>query len=423
MAKKDTSALAASFDFFKTIKTGDKFTDAGKKREINAWIDTGSYTLNALISGDMTKGFPGNRAVMLAGEEAVGKTFFAIYGFAKPLVDMGYFIFYVDTENAVTEDQLISFGLPEGSFKIISQDIVEELKVNFDTILGQLEEARGKALTNKNKCAFIIDSQGMLDTLKSRKDIKEENFVNDMTLQKELKRLYRSILVRMGELEIPMLITNHVYTNIGGYGDPKKVAGGSGGLYASSVILSMKKKQYKEGEIRMGTIITAKNLKSRICRDGLESSVYLNFEKGLNKWYGLHLFAQDADLIEKYSSEFEDMGVVAPKYRGKPTLYVIKDPKKEPKNWIVCKDTELHKASTIGTIFDEINSHVKDTFRLLNPSDFDYGDEDPDEQDVDIEEANFKTEGDDTDDTKVVKATKGKKKLVIEPTVDASEAV
>lgn len=420
MAKKDKDKVAinASFDFFKTVKTGDKFTDAGKKREINTWIDTGSYTLNALISGDMTKGFPGNRAVMLAGEEAVGKTFFAIYGFAKPLVDMGYFIFYVDTENAVTEDQLISFGLPEGSFKIISQDIVEDLKVNFDIILSQLEEARGKALTNKNKCAFIIDSQGMLDSMKARKDIKEENFVNDMTLQKELKRLYRSILVRMGELEIPMLITNHVYSNIGGYGDPKKVAGGSGGLYASSVILSMRKKQYKEGDLRMGTIITAKNLKSRICRDGLESSVYLNFERGLNKWYGLHLFAQDAGLIEKFNSDFEDMGVVKPKYRGSPTLYIIKDPKKEPKNWIVCKDTELHKASTIGTIFDEINQHVINTFKLLNPSEFDYGEEDPDEQDVEINEDNFKESTEDTDDTIVVKAKKGNKKLAIEPVLE-----
>jgi hypothetical protein len=261
----------------------------------------------------------------------------------------------------------------------------------------------------------------MLDTLKSRKDIKDENYVSDMTIQKELKRLYRSILVRMGELEIPMLITNHVYTNIGGYGDPKKVAGGSGGLYASSVILSMKKKQYKEGDTRMGNIITAKNLKSRICRDGLESCVYLNFEKGLNKWYGLHLFALDADLIEKFSSEHEDMGVVAPKYRGKPTLYVIKDPKKEPKNWIVCKDTELHKGSTIGTIFNEINTYVKDTFKLLNPSDFDYGNEDPDEQDVEIYEDNFKAEGEDTDDTKVVKATKGKKKLVISEQAEDSE--
>jgi len=409
MAAKKTSkpAVLPSFEFFQTVKTGDRFADSGKKREIKTWIDTGSYTLNALISGDMTKGFPGNRAVMLAGEQAVGKTFFAVYGFARPLVEMGYFIFYIDTENALTDDTLISYGLPEGTFKIISQDVVEELKVNFDTILTQLEEARGKSLENKNKCAFVLDSQGMLDTLKSRADIQKENYVNDMTAQKELKRLYRSILVRMGELEIPLLITNHVYANIGGYGDPTKVAGGSGGLYASTVILHMRKKQYKEGEIRKGTIITAKNIKSRICRDGLESSVYLNFEKGLNKWYGLHLFAVDADLIEKWSAkEFDKKGVIGPEKAGNSTFYVIKDPKLTPDKWIVCKETELHKQSTIGTIFNEINEYVKETFKLCNPADFDYGDDNPDEEELDILEDNLKDA-----DTVVTKAKKAGKSI------------
>jgi hypothetical protein len=302
---------------------------------------------------------------------------------------------------------LISYGLPEGTFKIISQDVVEELKVNFDTILTQLEEARGKSLENKNKCAFVLDSQGMLDTLKSRADIQKENYVNDMTAQKELKRLYRSILVRMGELEIPLLITNHVYANIGGYGDPTKVAGGSGGLYASTVILHMRKKQYKEGDIRKGTIITAKNIKSRICRDGLESSVYLNFEKGLNKWYGLHLFAVDADLIEKWSAkEFDKKGVIGPEKAGNSTFYVIKDPKLTPDKWIVCKETELHKQSTIGTIFNEINEYVKETFKLCNPADFDYGEDDPNEEELDILEDNLKDA-----DTVVTKAKKAGKSI------------
>lgn len=408
--EKAQSLAQANFDFFQTVKTGDRFADAGKKREIKTWVDTGSYTFNALISGDMTKGFPSNRAVMLAGEQAVGKTFFAIYGFARPLVELGYFIFYIDTENAVTDQSLIDSGLPEGTFKIISQDVVEELKKNFDGILTQIEEEMGKSLENKRKCAFVLDSQGMLDTLKSRADITKENYVNDMTAQKELKRFYRSILVRMGDLDIPLLITNHVYANIGGYGDPTKVAGGSGGLYASSVILHMRKKQYKEGDLRTGTILTAKNIKSRICRDGLESSIYLNFEKGLNKWYGLHLFAIDADLIEKWSAkEFDKKGVIGPENAGKTVYYVIKDPKLTPDKWIVCKEGKLHTKSIIGTIFDEINEYVKTSFKLKNPADFDYGEDDPDEEELDIQEDNLKDA-----DTVVTKAKKAGKQVVSE---------
>lgn len=384
-AKKE-KAVENSFDFFSSLKTGNKAADSGKDKGVNTWIDTGCYSYNALISGDMTKGFPGNRLFMLAGEEAVGKTFFAVYGFCKPLVEQGYFIYYIDTENAVDDDMLEGFGLPEGSFKILKEDMVEECRTRMDSILTQLKDAMGRSLTNKNKCAFVLDSQGMLDTLKSREDTAKEHYVADMTVQKELKKFYKTIMKRLGELECPMLVTNHVYANIGGYGSATKVAGGSGGLYASSVILHLRKKQYKEGTIRKGTLVVAKNVKSRLCQDGLEGSMYLNFERGINKWYGLHTFALEAKLIEKWSAnKFDKKGVVGPEKAGNSNWYVIKDPKTEPENWIVCKEADLHKKSTIGTIFDEINDYVKENFKLKSPKDFSW-DEEEDEQVLDIKE-------------------------------------
>lgn len=386
--KKNTETNSASqFEFFKSVKTGDKLADSGRKKEIKHWIDTGCYTFNALISGDMTKGFPGNRAFMLAGEQAVGKTFFAIYGFARPLVESGYFIYYIDTENALTDEDLIGYGLPEGSFKIITQSIVENLKGNFDKILTSLEEAMGTKKENPNKCAFVIDSQGMLDTLKSREDIKSEKFVSDMTFQKELKRFYRSVLVRLGVLDVPMLITNHVYKNIGGYGDPNTVAGGSGGLYAASVILSMRKKQLVEGKTRKGTIITAKNIKSRLCIDGQEASMALMWDTGLNKWYGVHEFAVAAKLLEKWSASLHDKkGVIGPEKTGGYNWYVIKDPKLPPEKWLVVKENEIHRESTIGTIFNEINDYIKKRLTLTKPIDFNYEDVDDEDEILDVVE-------------------------------------
>jgi RecA/RadA recombinase len=400
MPPKKKTEVNTKFSFFQTVKTGDKLADAGRKKEIKHWIDTGCYSFNALISGDMTKGFPANRAFMLAGEEAVGKTFFAIFGFARPLVEAGYFIYYVDTENALTDDDLIGFGLPEGSFKIITQSIVEDLKVNFDKILTALEADMGTKKENQNKCAFVIDSQGMLDTAKSRDDIKAEKKVNDMTFQKELKRFYRSVLVRLGVLDIPMLITNHVYTNIGGYGDAKTVAGGSGGLYASSVILSMRKKQYKEGEVRKGTLIVAKNIKSRLCIDGQEATMYLSWEKGLNKWYGVHQFAKDAKLLEPWSKDkFDKKGVVGPEKPGNSKWYVIKDPKIPPEKWLVVLEKDLYKKTTIGTIFDETNEYIKNRLKLTKPIDFDYDDvEDEHDEELDlVTNEDTEEEADETD--------------------------
>jgi RecA/RadA recombinase len=401
--KKKKTNTAPDFSFFSSVKTGDKMADSGRKREVKDWIDTGSYTLNAIMSGDMTKGFPSNRAFMFAGEQAVGKTFFAMFAFARPLVEKGYFIYYIDTENSLCDSDLINFGLPEGSFKLISQSVVEKLKGNFDQILEQLEDAMGRKAENPNKCAFVIDSQGMLDTLKSRTDIQNSNYVNDMTAQKQLKSFYKSVLVRLGTLDIPMLITNHVYANIGGYGDPTTVAGGSGGLYASSVILHMTKKQYKEGTIRKGTIITAKNVKSRFCIDGQKAQIYLNWERGLNKWYGMHEWAVEAKLLEKWSAaKFDKKGVVGPEKTGGANFYVIKDPKKPESEWIVCKEKDIHMESTIGTVFDEINEYIKNKLQLVKPIDFKYDDEE--EQGIDIDSENL--EDAETVVSKAVKAGK-----------------
>lgn len=386
---KKEKPITNSFDFFADLKTGNKQADSKASDKETTWIDTGCYSYNGLISGDLSKGFPTNRVFMLAGEEAVGKTFFGIFGFCKPLVDQGYFIYYIDTENAVDNSLLEGFGLPPGSFKILREDVVEETRTRVDAILTKLEEAKGRKTVNENKCAFVLDSQGMLDSLKSRTDTANEHYVNDMTLQKELKKFYKTVVKRLGDLDIPMLVTNHVYANIGGYGSATKVAGGSGGLYASSVILHLRKKQYKEGTIKVGTIVTAKNVKSRLCQDGLEGSMYLNYERGLNKWYGLHTLASDAKLIEKWSAtKFDKKGVIGPEKAGNSNFYVIKDPKLSMDKWIVCKENDLHKKSTIGTIFDEINTHVKETFKLKRPVDFSWDDVE-DEITVNINEDNL----------------------------------
>jgi hypothetical protein len=194
-----------------------------------------------------------------------------------------------------------------------------------------------------------------------------------LTLQKELKKLYKNITGRMAKMDVPFLVTNHTYDDNMSFIKKTIVSGGQGGLYASSVILHLRKKQYKEGDVRKGTIVTAKIYKSRWCREGSEASFYLNFEKGLNRFYGLHDFAIKANLIEKWEkAACEKKGIVSPEKPGNFNWYVIKDPKIEPSKWIVCKETEIHKEETIGTILNEINEWVTKNIRLLRPMDFEY---------------------------------------------------
>ena len=370
---KEEATAKARFEFFNSIKTGNKFADSKKKAEA-IYIDTGCYAFNAAYSGDMTKGFLADRISMLAGEEAVGKTFFTIFGHALPLAKEGYFIYYIDSENSVTDEMLETYGLEPGSFKIIHESTVEETRERLAILLDQIEEAMDTSTENKNKCAFVLDSVGQLTTMKSMGDASDGKYTRDFTKQSELKKLFAVTTTRMGFLGIPFILTNHVYQGMG-FIPTKEIAGGSGALYASSTILMLRKKQMKEqvkDAVRTGSIITAKIRKSRWCREGLEVCFYLDFATGLNKYYGIHLFAEQAGLIEEWADKHEKMGVPPAvwTYKGKPKgkIYVCKNPSLEPSKWVAVYERDLHTEKGIMSIFEPVNEWVKANFKLSKPN-------------------------------------------------------
>lgn len=362
--KKSESALE-HFAFFKDMKTGNKFADAKNTIPVTH-IDTGCYVFNAAYTGDMTVGFPSNRIVMLAGEEAVGKTFFTCYGHALQLQRDGRFIFYFDTENAVTDEMLEGFGLNPEGFRIIRESTVEECRTTMANLLDTIEEQMGKSTINRMRCAFILDSLGQLTTLKSMDDASTGNNKKDFTKQAQLKSMFAVLTNRMGYLDIPMVITNHVYKSLGSFIVTNEVAGGSGPLYACSTILELRKKQFKDGKVRKGSIITAKIRKSRWVREGKEVSFYLDFDKGLNKWYGVHLLALEAGLLEEYEEKkHSKKGVVVTEELAKSDkLWVLRHPDKPASEWVVCDERDLHKSTTIGSIFEPVNEWVKANFKL-----------------------------------------------------------
>ena len=392
MAKKEKSKEAnlEHFAFFKELKTGNKFADM-TTQNVATMIDTGCYVFNAIYSGDMTIGFPSDKILMLAGEESVGKTFFTILGHALPLQKQdNRFIFYFDTENAITEEFLINFGLDPAGFRIIRESTVEECRKTMANLLDTIEAQMKSSTKNKFKCAFILDSLGQLSTLKSMEDSSDGNFKRDFTKQTELKKLFAVLTTRMGLLDIPMVMTNHVYKMIASAVPMNEVSGGSGALYASSVILELKKRQFKDGKTRTGSIIIAKARKSRMIREGQQVSFYLDFVKGLNKWYGVHLLATDAGLLEEWAAKHDKAGIAYPEIPARikePKVFVIKDPTKPMKEWIACLEKDLHKESTIGTIFEPINEWVKANFKLSKATE-QTGEEAPEQVDeaLDVEE-------------------------------------
>lgn len=380
--KKGADALAVNpWAFFDTVTTTDPFVDAGVDRPTYGFADSGSYALNAVICGDCYGGFPKNKVIQAAGLYGSGKSLIGKYNFCPPLFADQYFIYYIDTENETTKEDLKFYAdFPERQFKVLHFHTVEQCHHGISTILKQLEDymKENKTLINPHKLAFVLDSQGMLSTNKAVNDVIAGEDKTDLTKAKKLAAMYRDITFRMGELGCPMYVTNHMYIDPNAaatHSDPKKVAGGEGAKYSASVILSVYKllervnvgssKDDKKKEVQ-GIFIQVGNIKNRMVHEGFGTRLYLSYKNGLSRYYGLHVWAQEAGLIQKYTNQKDWPGLELPKINGKTFLgnkWVICDPNKPRDQWLVAPEPRLHTAQYIGTILDPINEYVKARYK------------------------------------------------------------
>ena len=215
-------------DFLKEIvkEIGDEYTQiASDIDETERFIDTGSFIFNGLISGSIFGGVSSNRITAIAGESSTGKTYFSL-AVVKNFLDTnpdGYCL-YFDTEAGVNKGLLESRGI----------DTTRLVVVNVVTI----EEFRGKALkavdiylkTNeedRKPCMFVLDSLGMLSTEKEIRDALDDKQVRDMTKSQLVKGAFRMLTLKLGQANIPLIVTNHTYDVIGSYVPTKEMGGGS----------------------------------------------------------------------------------------------------------------------------------------------------------------------------------------------------
>jgi RecA/RadA recombinase len=285
------------------ITGNDDATVAAEMDDTISFIDTGSYTLNALLSGSIYGGLPNNRITCLAGEQATGKTFFAL-GICKNFLDSNpdAMVLYFDTENAITSDMLDGRGIDTDRLAIIPVLTIEEFSTQALKIVNSyLEEEEAK----RKPILLVLDSLGMLSTEKEMNDTAEGKNVRDMTKAQLVKKAFRVLTAKLGKTNIPMLITNHTYQIIGAYVPTKDLSGGSGVKFAASTILFLSKKKDKTDEGVVGNFITCKNYKNRFAKENMEVETRLNYESGLSRYHGLAELAVEYGIFKSVSTRIE----------------------------------------------------------------------------------------------------------------------
>lgn len=271
--------------------------------DVDAFVDTGSYIFNALLSGSLHGGLPSNKITAIAGESATGKTFFAL-GMVKQFLEDNpdAAVMYFESESAITKGMIEERGIDSKRIVIVPVVTVQEFRNQAINILDRYLETPEK---DRPKMMFVLDSLGMLSTTKEIEDTAEGKETKDMTRAQITKGAFRVLTLKLGRAGVPMIVTNHTYDVIGSMFPQKEMGGGSGLKYAASSIIYLSKKKEKEGTEIIGNIIHCKNAKSRLTVENRVVDVRLTYDKGLDRYYGLLDLALASGVFKKSSTRVE----------------------------------------------------------------------------------------------------------------------
>jgi RecA/RadA recombinase len=292
-------------DLVEQLKDEDTtiLADGTASAEYSGCIDTGSYALNAVLSGSIYGGVPNNKVTAFAGESATGKTFFVL-GIVKQFLDANPEggVIYFDTEAAVTRQMMESRGVDTKRVVISEPDTIQKFR---HTALQIIDKYSAQAESKRKPMMMVLDSLGQLSSTKEMEDTAEGKETKDMTKAAILKATFRVLNLKLAKIGVPLIVTNHVYDVVGAYIPTKEMSGGSGLKYTASTIVMLSKKKDKDGTEVIGNIVKAKLIKSRLTKENAMVEVKITYSTGLDRYYGLLDIAEKYDIIKKVSTRYE----------------------------------------------------------------------------------------------------------------------
>jgi RecA/RadA recombinase len=266
------------------------------------WISTGNFALNYLISGDFNKGIPLGKVSVLAGESGAGKSYIASGNIIKNAQAQGIYVILVDTENALDESWLQALGVDTSEDKLLKLSIsmVDDVAKTISEFMKGYKEEHAENREGAPKILFVIDSLGMLLTPTDVNQFEAGEMKGDLGRKpKALTALVRNCVNMFGSYNVGLIATNHTYASQDMFDPDDKISGGQGFIYASSIVIAMKKLKLKEdeagnkiSEVR-GIRAACKVMKTRYAKPFESVQVKIPYDTGMDPYSGL------VDLFEK----------------------------------------------------------------------------------------------------------------------------
>jgi len=274
------------------------------------WISTGNYTLNYLISGDFHKGIPLGKVTVFAGESGAGKSYICSGNVIKYAQEQGIFVILIDTENALDESWLQALGVDTSEEKLLKLSLcmIDDVAKTISEFMKEYKMMEPEA---RPKILFVIDSLGMLLTPTDVNQFEAGDMKGDMGRKpKALTALVRNCVNMFGNYNVGLVATNHTYASQDPYNPDPNISGGQGFVYASSIVVAMKKLKLKEDEdgnktkevngIRAG----CKIMKTRYAKPFEDIQVQIPYDTGMSEYSGLFDLLETKKLITKEGNRY-----------------------------------------------------------------------------------------------------------------------
>lgn len=354
-------------DVVKSIRkqTKAETIDESSFAKVTEYLDSGSYAINRVLTGDIHKGFPVGRISTLFGLSQSGKSLIAANTVVNALKNDQVDVVYIfDSEGGTLVDFFKKQGVDLTKINHIPVASIEQCSVKMLQVYDELVKARQEYLddpeNNDNiRALCVLDSYGALAADKLMNDaVNKDKTAMDMGLGAKLKNnMMRGLMMRVVQSNATLLVINHAYQDPGAMFASKiqNLAGGKGIEFASHVILQCEKVFVKSTDTEFltgfesnddevgfykGNKLKFFTVKNRICKPMFTAQVYLDFTTGISKYDGLISDAVKFGFLQEVRG-----GYVCPSFSDKKITY--KDLVKNDEIWSTFLEQFNEKSKTV----------------------------------------------------------------------------